>query len=109
MVEIKDWKEFKDSGLLWYTNLFLHAFGWYLLVEQDDNGNIVTGAPARTDFRGFSTEINDAGYLKLTEWIKEHIDELDKDVEDLRNVEGATNSSPMEEEWKIEPEDLDFN
>lgn len=48
-----------------------------LLDEQDDDGNIVAGAPARTDFRGFSTEINDAGYLKLTEWVKEHIDELD--------------------------------
>lgn len=105
MIEIKDWKEFKDSGLLWYTNLFLHAFGWCLLVEQDDDGNIVAGAPARTDFRGFSTEINDAGYLKLTEWIKEHIDELDKDVEDLRNV----NPSPEEEEIEDELEDLDFD
>lgn len=108
MVEIKDWKEFKDSGLLWYTNLFLHAFGWCLLVEQDDNGNIVAGAPARTDFRGFSTEINDAGYLKLTEWVKEHIDELDKDVEDLRNT---TNPSSVEEEieGEMELEDLNFD
>ena len=108
MVEIKDWKEFKDSGLLWYTNLFLHAFGWCLLVEQDDNGNIVVGAPARTDFRGFSTEINDAGYLKLTEWVKEHIDELDKDVEDLRNT---TNPSLVEEEieGEMELEDLNFD
>ena len=107
MVEIKDWKEFKDSGLLWYTNLFLHAFGWCLLVEQDDNGNIIAGAPARTDFRGFSTEINDAGYLKLTEWVKEHIDELDKDVEDLRN----TSSSPAEDEIEreMELEDLNFD
>ena len=105
MVEIKDWKEFKDSGLLWYTNLFLHAFGWCLLVEQDEDGNIIAGAPARTDFRGFSTEINDAGYLKLTEWVKEHIDELDKDVEDLRNI----NPNLEEEEWKVEPEDLDFD
>lgn len=105
MVEIKDWKEFKDSGLLWYTNLFLHAFGWCLLVEQDDDGNIVAGAPARTDFRGFSTEINDAGYLKLTEWVKEHIDELDKDVEDLRNV----NPSSIKENVEDELEDLDFD
>lgn len=105
MVEIKDWKEFKDSGLLWYANLFLHAFGWCLLVEQDDDGNIIEGVPARTDFRGFSTEVNDAGYLKLTEWIKEHIDELDKDVEDLRNV----NPSSAKENIEDELEDLDFD
>lgn len=107
MVEIKDWKEFKDSGLLWYTNLFLHAFGWCLLVEQDDDDNVIAGFPARTDFRGFSTEINDAGYLKLTNWIKDHIDELDKDVEDLRQVKEA----PAEEEIenKMETEDLDFD
>ena len=107
MIEIKDWKEFKDSGLLWYANLFLHAFGWCLLVEQDDDGNVIAGFPARTDFRGFSTEINDAGYLRLTNWVKDHIDELDKDVEDLKQVEGATNPSPADKEVKNKMETED--
>lgn len=102
MIEIKDWKEFKDSGLLWYANLFLHAFGWCLLVEQDDDGNVIAGVPARTDLRGFSTDINDAGYLKLTEWIKDHINELDKDVEDLRQIEGATNDEEIENKMEME-------
>lgn len=92
MIEIKDWKEFKDSGLLWYANLFLHAFGWCLLVEQDDDGNVIAGVPARTDLRGFSTDINDAGYLKLTEWVK--------DVEDLRQVEEVTADEEIENKWK---------
>ena len=98
MIEIKDWKEFKDSGLLWYANLFLHAFGWCLLVEQDDDA----GVPARTDFRGFSTDINDAGYLKLTEWVKDHINELDKDVEDLRQVEWTPADKEIENEMEME-------
>lgn len=102
MIEIKDWKEFEDSGLLWYTNLFLHAFGWCLLVEQDDDGNIIAGFPARTDLRGFSTDINDDGYLKLTEWVKDHINELDKDVEDLRQTEGAPADEEIENETKME-------
>lgn len=102
MIEIKGWKEFEDSGLLWYTNLFLHAFGWCLLVEQDDDGNVIAGFPARTDFRGFSTEINDAGYLKLTNWVKDHIDELNKDVEDLKQVKGASADEEVENEMETE-------
>jgi hypothetical protein len=42
--------------------------------------------------------------LKLTEWVKEHIDELDKDVEDLRH-----NPSPAEEEIENETELEDLN
>ena len=79
-------------------NLFLHAFGWCLLVEQDDDGNVIAGVPARTDLRGFSTDINDAGYLKLTEWVKDHINELDKDVEDLRQVNDEEIENKMETE-----------
>ena len=102
MIEIKDWKEFEDSGLLWYTNLFLHAFGWCLLVEQDDDGNVIAGFPARTDFRGFSTDINDAGYLKLTNWVTDNIDELDKDVEGLRQDEGTPVDEEIENEMETE-------
>ena len=45
--------------------------------------------------------------MKLTNWVKDHIDELDKDVEDLKQVKEVTNPSTADEEIedKMETED----
>lgn len=104
MLDQKTWKEFQSTGLLWLVNTFLHTFGWTLMAQVDDDGNIIGGVPCRTDFRGFTTDINDEGYLKVTDWLKENIDMLEGDVESLRKpvVEEAMN----EENDKSEDEDL---
>lgn len=104
MLDQKTWKEFQSTGLLWLVNTFLHTFGWTLMAQVDDDGNIIGGVPCRTDFRGFTTDINDEGYLKVTDWLKENIDMLEGDVESLRKpvVEEATS----EENGKSEDEDL---
>ena len=104
MLDQKTWKEFQSTGLLWLVNTFLHTFGWTLMTQVDDDGNIIGGVPCRTDFRGFTTDINDEGYLKVTDWLKENIDMLEEDVESLRKpvVEEATS----EENGKSEDEDL---
>lgn len=104
MLDQKTWEEFQSTGLLWLVNTFLHTFGWTLMAQVDDDGNIIGGVPCRTDYRGFTTDINDEGYLKVTDWLKENIDMLEEDVESLRKpvVEEATS----EENGKSEDEDL---
>ena len=104
MLDQKTWEEFQSTGLLWLVNTFLHTFGWTLMTQVDDDGNIIGGVPCRTDYRGFTTDINDEGYLKVTDWLKENIDMLEEDVESLRKpvVEEATS----EENGKSEDEDL---
>lgn len=104
MLDQKTWEEFQGTGLLWLVNTFLHTFGWTLMTQVDDDGNIIGGVPCRTDYRGFTTDINDEGYLKVTDWLKENIDMLEGDVESLRKpvIEEATS----EENGKSEDEDL---
>ena len=104
MLDQKTWEEFQNTGLLWLVNTFLHTFGWTLMTQVDDDGNIIGGVPCRTDFRGFTTDINDEGYLKVTDWLKENIDMLEGDVESLRKpvIEEATG----EDNGKSEDEDL---
>jgi len=64
MIEKREWEEFRESGLFWLVNTFLHAFGWALVVESD--GGKITGAyPARCHYRGFSEESNTDGYQKI--------------------------------------------
>lgn len=82
MIEKKDWKEFKESGLLWFMNTILHMFGWAIVLQQNENGNIEKAYPARVKFRGFSEERNDEGYKQVSRFMKEHADELLKETEE---------------------------
>ena len=63
MVTRKSWEEFRQNGLLWFTNLILHMFGWSIVVKQDNN-IIVDIYPARVKYRGFSEKTNTEGYKK---------------------------------------------
>lgn len=81
MIEKKTWKEFRDSGLLWFVNTILHLFGWAITVEIE-KGKIINVYPVRTKFRGFDMKTNDKGYIKVTEYLKENIDDLIKEVKD---------------------------
>lgn len=79
MVEKQTWESFRDNGLLWFTNTILHMFGWAIVVEID--GDKITNVyPARVKFRGFDEKTNSVGYTKVTEYLKENIDELSKEV-----------------------------
>ncbi|MBA4293806.1 hypothetical protein C0431_12660 [bacterium] len=79
MVKKRTWKEFRENGLLWMINTTLHMFGWSIVVEADGDGNIRHAYPARVRFRGFSEKSNTDGYIKVTEHLKENIDELVKE------------------------------
>ena len=41
--------------------------------------------PVRTKFRGFGEEINTKGYMKVTKYLKENIDDLIKEVKNDEN------------------------
>lgn len=76
MIDKKSWKEFRDSGLLWWINMILHTFGWAIVVEVEENGTITNCYPARVKFRGFDEKSNDEGYIKVSEYLKENADTL---------------------------------
>jgi len=79
MVEKKTWKEFRDSGLFWWINMILHTFGWALVVEVEEDGSISNAYPARVKFRGFDEKDNSAGYIKVTKYLKENMEQLEKE------------------------------
>lgn len=79
MVEEKSWKEFRNSGLLWFVNTTLHAFGWAICVELNDKGDITRAFPARVKFRGFSENVNTDGYIKLSEYMKNNAEVLEEE------------------------------
>lgn len=49
----KSWQEFRATGMLWWVNRALHLFGWAIVVEVDDAGEVADAYPARVKFRGF--------------------------------------------------------
>ena len=79
--EKKTWKEFRESGLLTFVNTFLHIFGWVLVLEMDDTGNITEAYPARTSWRGFSEDAMDKAYKRVTKGLQADIPQLMEDVE----------------------------
>ena len=79
MVDERSMKEFQDTGLLWFINTILHAFGWAIVLELV-GGVPVNMYPARVMFRGFNGEINDEGYLKLSKYLKDNAEKLHKEI-----------------------------
>ena len=81
MVTRKSWEEFRQNGLLWFTNLILHMFGWSIVVKQDNNIKVDV-YPARVKYRGFSEKTNTEGYKKVSKYLQENINELVKESEE---------------------------
>lgn len=79
MINRKEWKEFKDSGLLWWINTLLHTLGWAIVFEYDEKRNITDVYPARVKFRGFDERTNESGYKNIGKFIKENANELFKE------------------------------
>lgn len=78
MVNEKTWKEFQDTGLLWWINMILHTFGWAICLEVED-GKVIGAFPARVKFRGFDNKNNSEGYVKVSEYVKENGEQLLKE------------------------------
>lgn len=75
MVTKKEWSEFRSTGLLLFINQILHVFGWAIVFEMD--GEILKSVyPARVKFRGFSNDSVTESYAKISDYLKENIEEL---------------------------------
>lgn len=81
MVTKKTWKEFRESGFLWWINMILHTFGWAIVVDIDDKGEITAAYPARVKFRGFGEKNNTEGYIKVSQYMKENVSDLLEEAE----------------------------
>jgi len=81
-LEKRSWNEFRQAGLLWFTNRILHLFGWTICIDYEDleAGIIKEAYPARCRFRGFDNKNEDDGFKDLTKHLKENIDELEADT-----------------------------
>ena len=82
MVKEKTWKEFRESGLLWWINMILHTFGWAIVIELDENGEITKVYPARVKFRGFEEGNNSMGYQQVTKYMVDNAEELLRESEE---------------------------
>lgn len=74
----KTWSEFRNSGLLWFINTILHAFGWIIVYEIEDD-TIKDVYPARTSYRGYPEDSNSKGYIELSKYMKENASDLFKE------------------------------
>lgn len=81
MINKKSWKEFRESGLLWFTNMILHTFGWAIIFEITD-GKLMDVYPARVKYRGFSEQINTDGYKNVEKYLVENGKEILKESEE---------------------------
>ena len=75
MIEKKTWKEFKDTGFLWFVNSLLHLFGWAICLEVNE-GVVTDVFPARVKFRGFSESNNTEGYKKISQYMRDNAEAL---------------------------------
>ena len=82
MINKKTWKEFHDSSLLWWVNRSLHLFGWAIVIEVEENGDVTNAYPARVGFRGFSEEVETNGFIGLTEYLNKESENLLKEAKE---------------------------
>jgi len=80
MVNKKSWNEFRESGLFWWINMVLHTFGWAIVLEIEEDGSVSDCYPARVKFRGFDEKINTDGFIKVTKYLENNIEELKKET-----------------------------
>ena len=76
MVELKTWEEFRDCKMLWWINMILHTFGWAIVFETDEDGSVSGVYPARVKYRGFNEQNNTDGYIGVSKFLKDNVDEL---------------------------------
>lgn len=81
MINKKSWKQFRDSGFLWWINMILHTFGWAVVMDMNKDGEITDVYPARVKFRGFDEKNNIEGYVKVSRYMKDNVANLLEEAE----------------------------
>jgi hypothetical protein len=80
MIDEKSWEDFHSAGLLWFINRTLHLYGWAIVFEYSNNKNLMRVYPARCSFRGFDVKSETEGFVKVTQYLKKNIDNLEKET-----------------------------
>ncbi len=80
MIKKKEWSEFRNTGLLLFINQILHVFGWAIVFEIDGD-KLKSVYPVRTKFRGFDNQLVAESYAKISKYIKENAEELEKEAQ----------------------------
>ncbi len=84
---IKKWVNFQNCGLLWWINRTLHLFGWNIVFEYDlDTKELLRVYPSRTYCRGFSRDDEDAGFIRLTKYMWDNIDQIKRGIDPPENL-----------------------
>ena len=86
MITKKEWSEFRNTGLLLYINQILQVFGWAIVFEVDELDNVVSVYPARSKYRGFDNKNVSKSYEKISQYMKDNIDELIVEANDQATV-----------------------
>lgn len=79
-VDRRSWREFQESGLLWWVNRSLHLFGWAIAMEVRDDGEPVAVYPVRISCRGFDASAEADGFRRLTDHMAAESLELAREV-----------------------------
>lgn len=74
-IDSKTWKEFQDSGMLWFVNRIIHVFGWSIVLVFNEE-QFVGCYPARVSFRGFNADSEEKGYKKVSTFMQSEADTL---------------------------------
>lgn len=82
MLKKRAWSDFRNAGLLGFTNMILHMFGWALTIEMNDQGEIISAYPARTKFRGFDESTTSDIYAKVSNYLAENSKVLAEEAND---------------------------
>ncbi len=77
----KTWKEFQQCKLLWWVNRSLHLFGWAIVIQTEESGEITDVYPARVKFRGFVEDDEESGFEGLTRYLAAESDALISDLD----------------------------
>ena len=81
-IEPISWEEFRNTGFLWFINRLLHTFG-LSIVYKIDEGKVIDVYPARVKYRGFDEHNESLGFLRVTKYMRDHVDELVEDISDI--------------------------
>lgn len=81
MLKEVNWEKFQRDGMIWFVNRMLHIVGYAIVMEIGDDKKIKRVYPARTRFRGFSADVEEKGFRKVSRYIKKNIMTLLKEAE----------------------------
>lgn len=91
-IERITWEQFRDNGFLWFVNRILHAFGLAIVCKMED-GKVIEVYPARVKFRGFSERSEEVGFLRVTKYMRDNLDGLIEDINDIKEDEKSNDNN----------------